>query len=212
MKKLHRILLFSLLLIIPLMMTSGKYLLTKTGTFLVRDDTPVRGDAAVVLWGSDYYSRLVEAARLYREGKTPKVVINGNRKSTVEILLEKQGLQRVPWYENYVRTLVFLGTPRHDIITISAEEAYDTVSESELVGQQLREMQLSDLIVTTSKFHSRRAGFIWEQTHGDTFSIRMAPADETPFTPSGWWKDGRQIRWVLSEYGAWLYYCWKRLL
>ena len=39
----------------------------------------------------------------------------------------------------------------------------------------------------------------------------MVPAEEDPFKPDGWWHDGRQIRQVLSEYGAWLYFWGKRL-
>jgi hypothetical protein len=36
--------------------------------------------------------------------------------------------------------------------------------------------------------------------------VFVAPADNDPFNPEAWWKNGRQIRWVLSEYGAWIYY------
>lgn len=212
MKKL-RLLLFGLLLVIPLLLIAAEPLLTMAGTLLVRDDTLAMADAAVVLCGVDYYARLSEAARLYRKGLAPKVVINGNRKSEIERRLEQQGLQwAAPWYEDYIRALVFMGTPRRDIIIISAEDAYDTVSEALQVGKKLREMKFTSLIITTSKFHSRRAAFIWEQTQGDTYHIQMAPAGETPFATNAWWKDGRQVRWLLYEYGSWLYYYWKKLL
>ena len=35
---------------------------------------------------------------------------------------------------------------------------------------------------------------------------------DDPFNPKAWWKEGRQIRWVLSEYGAWFYYYWQALV
>ena len=31
------------------------------------------------------------------------------------------------------------------------------------------------------------------------------------YNPQGWWREGKQIRWVLAEYGAWIYYYWKVL-
>jgi hypothetical protein len=31
------------------------------------------------------------------------------------------------------------------------------------------------------------------------------------YNPHGWWREAKQIRWVLAEYGAWIYYCWKAL-
>jgi hypothetical protein len=37
-------------------------------------------------------------------------------------------------------------------------------------------------------------------------------AKTDPYDPGGWWKDGRQIRWLMTEYGAWIYYYWKNIL
>jgi hypothetical protein len=44
----------------------------------------------------------------------------------------------------------------------------------------------------------------------DRLTIYASPAASDPYDPEKWWKDGRQIRWVMAEYGAWLYYWWKR--
>ena len=89
---------------------------------------------------------------------------------------------------------------------IDAPEAYDTVSEAAITGAILRKHGLTKLIVTTSKFHTRRAGYIWQTAFAGTFDIQIAAAQDDPFRPDAWWKDGRQVRQVLSEYGAWLYY------
>ncbi len=55
-------------------------LLAALGGFLVINDNPTSSEAVVVLsTGIEYYPRLQEAARLFREGYAEKVVINGNR-------------------------------------------------------------------------------------------------------------------------------------
>lgn len=188
-------------------------LLTSIGEFLVIDDPPVKSDAVVVLnTGLEYYARLIHAADLYKEGFAQKVVINGNRKSEVLRRLEKNGFQACcPWYEPSVRILELLGVPREEIVTISVEDAYDTVSEAKAVGESLIREGLSSIIVTTSKFHSRRAGYIWNSMFKDKLTIRIAAARSDPYSPSGWWRNGRQIKWVLAEYGAWVYYFWKKV-
>jgi len=186
-------------------------ILSSIGEFLVVDEPPVRSDAVVVLnTGLEYYSRLIQAADLYRQGFANKVVINGNRKNDVLRELERQGFQACClWYEESVRILELLGVPRKDVIAISVEEAYDTISEAREVGKALIVAGISSILVTTSKFHTRRARYIWKSLWSNKFNILTVAARSDMFSPNGWWKSGRQIRWVLAEYGAWLYYYWK---
>ena len=182
------------------------------GRFLVVHDPPVRSDAAVVLnTGVDYYPRLIEAAALYRDGIVERIVVNGNRKTQVLRDLERRGFRSCcPWDENALRILAVLGVPRDGVLTISAEDAYDTISEAEMVGEALVERGLKSVLITTSKFHTRRARHIWRDRFAPRLVIRAAAARSDPFNPDGWWKEGRQIRWVLHEYGAWLFYFWNR--
>ncbi len=69
----------------------------------------------------------------------------------------------------------------------------------------------TSVIITTSKSHTRRARYIWKNMYKGKLSVRARAAGSDPFDPDSWWTDGRQIRWVLAEYGAWVYYCWKRI-
>lgn len=186
-------------------------LLATLGGFLVVDDKPLRSQAVVVLSsGIEYTPRLIEAAQLFREGYAEKVVINGNRKTEALRALEKKGFSRCcPWYEDSLRILSLLGVPRDRVVTLSAEDAYDTVSEAEIVGKGLIDGGITRINIVTSKYHTRRARYIWQRGFPDRFSIRMVAARTDPYTPGAWWKDGRQIRWLLAEYGAWIYYFWK---
>jgi uncharacterized SAM-binding protein YcdF (DUF218 family) len=107
--------------------------------------------------------------------------------------------------------LTHLGIARNHVVAISAEDAYDTISEASIVGEILINNGMTDVIITTSKFHSRRARHIWSKMYLEELIIHVAPAPSDPFDPEAWWKSGRQIRWVLSEYGAWFYYYWMKI-
>ena len=188
-------------------------ILTRIGEFPVFDENPVLSDAVVVLCsGVEYYPRLIEAARLFRDGFARVIVINGNRKTDVLRSLEAKGFKRCcPWYENQLRILSVLGVPKDKILCISAEDAYDTVSETEAVGKELIRQGLSRIIITTSKYHTRRARFIWKKMFINELSVCSVAAKTDPYDPQGWWKQGRKVRWVLAEYGAWIYYWWKNI-
>lgn len=94
---------------------------------------------------------------------------------------------------------------------MGAQDVYDTISEAAAVGPRLVGRGLRRILITTSKFHTRRAGHIWKRMFTPDLSIRMIAAQDDPYDPNRWWRDGRQIRWVMAEYGAWIYYGWKRL-
>jgi len=183
------------------------------GGMIVVSNRPSPSDAAVVLnSGLEYYPRLIQAADLYRQGLAAHVVINGNRKTDSLRDLERRGFKRCcPWDSDAVGILTMLGVPEAKIIRISNEDAYDTVSEAEVVGPELINRKWATVIITTSKFHSRRAKFIWQKMYASRFKIFMVSAKTDPYDPNNWWKDGRQIRWVLTEYGAWIFYWWKEI-
>ncbi len=186
-------------------------ILTGIGTFLVRDDTPVKSQAVVVLsTGMEYYPRLIEAADLFKKQVVRTIVVNGNRKTNVLRALEAKGFTPCcPWNEGTLRVLDLYGVPRKRVISISGEDVYDTVSEAALVGNELIKMGFKKIIITTSKSHTRRAGYIWSSLFKGQLKINMISAKTDPYDPGKWWTSGRQVRLVLSEYGAWLYFWWK---
>ena len=195
------------LVIAFLALVHGK-ILTGIGSFLVVENIPSEAEAAVVLnTGVDIYPRLIEAANLFKNGTAKKIIINGNRKTDILRDLENSGYNpSCKWYAEPIDILTFLGVTKGHIVAISAENAYDTISEAEIVGETLLNNGMTRVIITTSKFHSRRAQHIWRSMYGDKIEVFVAPAERDPFNPKTWWRSGRQVRWVLSEYGAWIYY------
>ncbi|MBL0378738.1 MAG: hypothetical protein JKP90_03540 [Desulfofustis sp. PB-SRB1] len=97
-------------------------------------------------------------------------------------------------------------------MSISAENVYDTISEAQVVGEALKQTTMTRLIITTSKFHTRRAGYIWKTMYPERFTIYTSAAEGDPFDPASWWRQGRQIRWLMAEYGAWFFYWYNQIL
>lgn len=187
-------------------------LLTIAGQALVMDSPLSPADAIVVLaTGVEYYPRLIEAARIWQKGFARQIIINGNRKTDTVRKLEDMGFEPAcHWCEDHLRILSIFDVPENKVQCISAEDAYDTVSEAEFVGNKLLLSGYTKLIITTSKFHSKRAYHIWKDLFQQKAKISIVSAKEDPFQPDAWWKSGRQVKWVLSEYGSWIYYYWKK--
>ncbi len=189
------------------------WLLPAMGRFLIDDEPAGKADLIVVLTtGSAYYPRLIEAARLFETGAAPRILINGDRKTPALRRLEARGYRpAVPWYENHLRVLELLGVPRSDVVPVSVEDAYDTISEARALGPELERLKVRSILLVTSRFHTRRAATIWRSLYGGRLKITPVAAREDPFDPEGWWRDGRQIRWVMAEYGGWIFYGWQAL-
>lgn len=199
-------------LLILLAVSGARPLLVAMGRFLVVDEDPVKSDAIVVLnTGVEIYPRLIQAARLHTEGWAETVVINGARKSDVLRELERRGFEPCcAWNEDHLRILELLGVNRDRVVVYSVEDAYDTVSEAQEVGRRLVGEGMRRVLVVTSKSHTRRAGMIWKSLFRNQLEVRMVAAKTDIFKPDCWWRDGRQIRWVLAEYGGWLFWNGKR--
>ena len=206
------LLILAICILIVLCAVSGR-VLKCLGDFLVYDDPLERSDAAVVLnTGLEYYPRLIEAASIYKNDLAEKVIINGNRKTDSLRDLETMGFETCcPWYEDRVRILEMLGVPEYDVISISVEDAYDTITEAKAVGTETVKQGYKKIILITSKFHTRRAAHIWKNIYEEKLKVASVSAKTDPFDPASWWKDGRQVRWVLAEYGAWIFYCWQKI-
>ena len=102
------------------------------------------------------------------------------------------------------------GVPRDRIWTVVAEDVFDTVSEAQAIRPLLLENDIDSMILTTSKFHARRARFVWRKVMGADQGIYSSAAVDDPFDPDSWWQDGRQVKQVMGEYGGMAYYLWKR--
>ncbi len=186
----------------PILAWAGAHLL------IVKSDL-ASADAIVVMSGSStYLERADWAARLYREGRAPVVILTND--SLISGWDKKE--QRNPYfYELAARELQKRGVPETKIQVVS-DIALGTYEESVGVRDYATAHQLKRLLVVTSAYHTRRT--LWSLRHaceGSGIEIGIdspPPGWQTP-APSRWW--WRRWGWkvVAGEYVKLVYY-WTR--
>lgn len=172
---------------------------------IVKAELP-SADAIVVLSGSStYIERANWAAKLYREGRAPLIVL------TDDGLIGgwDNGEDRNPhYYEMSARRLQQQGVPA-DRIQLAPGVALGTYEESVLVRDYASARNLKRVLVVTSGYHSRRA--LWSMRRACEGSGIQVGIDSAPpgwQTPSPWLWWSRRWGWkvVGGEYVKMVYY------
>jgi uncharacterized SAM-binding protein YcdF (DUF218 family) len=163
-------------------------------------------DAIVVMSGSStYLERADWAARLYREGRAPLVILTNDSLISGWDKVE----ERNPYfYELAARELQKRGVPESKIQVVS-DIALGTYEESLGLRDYATAHKLRRLLIVTSAYHSRRT--LWSMRHaceGSGIEIGIdspPPGWQTP-APSRWW--WRRWGWkvVAGEYAKLIYY------
>ena len=185
----------------------GPYLLTYAGRYLITQDPLVKADMALVLSGQPYLC-VPEAARLYHEGLTPKILlINEPRPPGQEDLL-RLGIRYPDGVEIALQLLERLRVPRDSILTI-ADRADGLQAEADMVSRLLSGRSTRTLIIVTSKAQTTRARTIFAATLGRKVGLVMHPVSADPFDPGRWWKNQADFGQTVWEYAA-LVDVWRR--
>lgn len=163
-------------------------------------------DALVVLSGSStYLERTDWAARLYREGRAPRIILTNDNVQGGWSVAE----QRNPLFiELAAEELRRKGVPAEKIETIR-ENASGTYEEAGRLREYAINHHLRSILIVTSSYHSRRALWTLRRVFvGTGIEIGLDAPDtgvQTP-TPATWWwyRSGWQI--VPGEYVKIFYY------
>ena len=175
---------------------------------IVKADLP-SADAIVVLSGSSTYrERTAWAAKLYREGRAPIVILTNDSLIGGWDRVE----ERNPYfYELAAKELQQGGVPNEKIQVVS-DIALGTYEESLGLRDYATAHKLNRLLIVTSAYHSRRA--LWSMRRASERSgIEVGldsppPGWQTP-APSIWWMRRKGWRVVAGEYVKMIYY-WLR--
>ena len=182
-------------------------LLPMPARFLVVRDVLEPADVIYVLNG-DPNLRPAHAANLYRMGLAPLVAIARAGDSP----MVKLGLQ-LNTTDMCINVLRKLGVPQSSIVELRSPNGVgSTFDEAQLLRSFASEHSLRRIIVVTSAFHTRRAGWIMRRVLRDApVQVAMAPIEDPKYSPSNWWtrEDGQiavndeyvKLVWYRLRYG-----------
>jgi uncharacterized SAM-binding protein YcdF (DUF218 family) len=169
------------------------------GTYLQHEDPLQRVDAIFVLGGSRL-ERPLEAVDLYREGYGPIIALSPGRPEPVEAMIRQKGI-RFPRETDLVRdAMVQLGVPASAIIN---PDGYvdNTAAEATLLRAMITARGWRRVIIVTSKYHSRRAGFAFRRGLAGTGAEPIVRASRyDPSDPAHWWRYRADFRYVAGEW------------
>ncbi|HEV8131403.1 MAG TPA: YdcF family protein [Acidobacteriota bacterium] len=174
------------------------WILPLFGNFLLRSDPLQKADAIVVLSGA-YTTRSQEAAALYHQGWSPRILLTREIPPDDFYGLRQKGILLPESIDLSQQVLEGLGVPRSQIWRLDTP-VDNTDQEAKQIGEFLKRQKVRRIIVLTSKTHSRRACLVFHHYHDKDFQIICRYSFFDPFDPKTWWKRRRDMRDLIFEY------------
>jgi len=176
----------------------GTYACVELGSFLADEDPLQKADAIVVLAGSRF-SRQLEGADLYLAGYAPRIVLPREIRDPAESVLATRGLQIPEQVERIRDVYIQLGIPSAAIV-IPPRLHTSTAAEAITARELSTEHGWRRVIVVSSKYHLRRAGFAFRRELRDTgVEVVMRATRYDPSEPERWWRHRADLRDVVPE-------------
>lgn len=189
-----------LLVVVAIVLAAaGVWGMVEGGRYLQHEDPLRKADAIFVLAGSRL-ERPLEAVDLYREGWAPIVALSPGRPEEVETMVRARGI-RLPIDAELVRdAMTQMGVPASAII-LNAGSVDNTAQEAGMLRTLAAERHWHTVIVVTSKYHTRRAGFAMRRAlQGSSIDIIVRATRYDPSDPANWWRRRSDFRFALSEW------------
>jgi uncharacterized SAM-binding protein YcdF (DUF218 family) len=174
------------------------WMATGLGAWLVVED-PLAHARAVVVLGGQVPFRPMEAAAIYRQGWAPEVWITRARQDAEQAALQELKIE-MPTEEVYGRAVLErLGVPPAAIRVLS-QPTENTAEEVRVIARELQQVRGGEVILVTSKPHSRRVRATWRALIGDSphAIVRYATAD--PYDARRWWRQTGDALAVSREF------------
>lgn len=168
------------------------------GRYLVREDPLVHADAIFVLDGARA-ERWMEALDLYKAGYAPVIVLSPGRMEEAEVVLKARGI-RYPNNASLARDAMVQMGVNSSAIILPEVSVDNTGQEAEMLRGLAATRGWRSVLMITSKYHSRRAGFAFRsefRSSGISISVRTTRYDVSD--PAHWWRHRPDIRYVVSE-------------
>lgn len=157
------------------------------GRLLVRDETPIRADAVVVLSGDALGDRLRAGAMVLQQTGSGRLVVFVQGASSV------YDVRRAT-----LRYLAQVGVPR-DLVRLLPPGS-STAEEAGVFAAYAESCGWGSVDVVTSPFHTGRAGWLFRRALGDQADVVTVAADQ-PYDAARWWRspgdrESTMLEWV----------------
>ncbi len=173
------------------------------GNWLVRED-PLQSSTAIVVLSGGLPERALEAAEIYQKGYAPEVWLTApvEPKRT----LASMGLAFDGEEQSSRRVLVKFAVPERTIRVLQPT-ILNTADEMNVIAETLRSAHGAQVIVVTSKAHTRRVHGLWNRLENGRGQILVRAARTDSFDPSHWWRTTHDaldvVREVLGLLNVW---------
>jgi uncharacterized SAM-binding protein YcdF (DUF218 family) len=176
----------------------GTVVLKRAGAWLIVDD-PLQPSRAVVVLAGQAPFRAMEAAAVFTQGWTHEVWLTPGHVSEEDAALLRLGIERPP--ESVYSRLVLerLGVPPSAIRELSGS-TLNTADEVRAVARELAAAGGDRIILTTSKYHTRRVKALWRALAGARAEAIVRYTPDDPFEPDRWWRTTADAMAVSREW------------
>jgi uncharacterized SAM-binding protein YcdF (DUF218 family)/glycosyltransferase involved in cell wall biosynthesis len=186
---------YSLLFYSPLVWFAGDEL-------AVRHD-PKKVDAIVVFSGDgessyinqSYQRRTLDAIHYFKSGYAPLIILSSGKNQTISEV-------------EIIRSLLINRQVPNNSIQILNEYPRSTYENVALVKEILTRNNVNSILLITSPYHSRRALWVWRKAMPDLNVLAPIVVD-TPKEEPQWSANLDQIKVIIYEYAAIVYYWYK---
>lgn len=190
------------------------FMVPNLGQWLVVMDELQESDMIVVLMGS-VYDRILEAADLYDEGYSDRIVLINSYITAKDIIINRG----IKVYGNTLLSkmaAIDLGIPEEDVLILEGNSR-STQDEALTIREYIRNnREIESIILVTSKYHSGRAKQIFKKALsvlGREIDIYSSPSKYDPSNVNQWWRNREDFQWVVLEYLKLVnFYFWEQFL
>jgi uncharacterized SAM-binding protein YcdF (DUF218 family) len=165
--------------------------------FLIVED-PLEHAAAIVPLAGQTPFREMEAAKLYRAGLAPQVVIVQGAPNAESEALRDLGIRTRGGWDVSREVLIQQGVPASAIVVLTSK-AGGTLEELQAVYSAMTSKD-APVILVTSKFHTRRTRLTWQYVTAGKSQPIVRAATGDPFDPNHWWQQRSFALSVVHEY------------
>lgn len=190
------------------------FMVPNLGQWLVVMDELQESDMIVVLMGS-VYDRILEAADLYDEGYSDRIVLINSYITAKDIIINR-GIKVYGDTLLSKMAAIDLGIPGEDVLILegnSRSTQDEALTIREYIGNN---REIESIILVTSKYHSGRAKKIFKKALSvldREIDIYSSPSKYDPSNVNQWWRNREDFKWVVLEYLKLVnFYFWEQFL